>query len=329
MINHQDQRVRVMDPLGSLRSVALPGGASVEYVIDGLDRRIGRKENGVLTRQYLYKDGLKPVAELDGNGELVALYAYAEWSHAPSLMLKGGKSYRIVSDHLGSPRRVIDSDSGAIVQALDYDEWGNVLADSNPGFQPFGFAGGLYDPATKLLRFGARDYDPSTGRWTAKDPIGFGGGDANLYAYVGGNPVSYIDPYGLWELPMIPQPVVDVAAGFGDGVSSALTFGLYSTADAREDMGIDGGVDQCSDAYGAAKVAGQVQGSLTGAGAAAKGLAKLSNVQQLRWLNQNRYLRFGPGKPGPGMPKVDMMRIGPSPANIATPTRAWWTHWRL
>ena len=177
--------------------MALPGGASVEYVIDGLDRRIGRKENGVLTRQYLYKDGLKPVAELDGNGELVALYAYAEWSHAPSLMLKGGKSYRIVSDHLGSPRRVIDSDSGAIVQALDYDEWGNVLADSNPGFQPFGFAGGLYDPATKLLRFGARDYDPSTGRWTAKDPIMFNGGDTNLYAYVGNNPLSYTDPYGL------------------------------------------------------------------------------------------------------------------------------------
>ncbi|WP_306524495.1 RHS repeat-associated core domain-containing protein [Dokdonella sp.] len=194
------------DALGNLRSVALPGGASVEYVIDGLDRRVGRKENGVLTRQYLYKDGLKPVAELDGNGELVALYAYAEWSHAPSLMLKGGKSYRIVSDHLGSPRRVIDSDSGAIVQALDYDEWGNVLADSNPGFQPFGFAGGLYDPATKLLRFGARDYDPSTGRWTAKDPIGFGGGDANLYAYAASDPINRIDPDGLRILVLVGGP---------------------------------------------------------------------------------------------------------------------------
>ncbi|MDG4551044.1 MAG: RHS repeat-associated core domain-containing protein, partial [Candidatus Contendobacter sp.] len=47
-------------------------------------------------------------------------------------------------------------------------------------------------------RFGARDYDPETGRWTAKDPILFDGGDANLYGYVNGNPISYTDPLGLW-----------------------------------------------------------------------------------------------------------------------------------
>ncbi len=65
-------------------------------------------------------------------------------------------------------------------------------------FQPFGFAGGLWDPDTLLVRFGLRDYDPETGRWTAKDPIGFGGGDANLYGYVGGDPVNAVDPAGLY-----------------------------------------------------------------------------------------------------------------------------------
>jgi RHS repeat-associated protein len=80
---------------------------------------------------------------------------------------------------------------------MDYDVWGKVTADTNPGFQPFGFAGGIYDQHTQLVRFGARDYDAETGRWTTKDPIGFGGGQANLYGYVGGNPVNYIDPYGL------------------------------------------------------------------------------------------------------------------------------------
>jgi RHS repeat-associated protein len=59
--------------------------------------------------------------------------------------------------------------SGDVVQRLDYDEFGNVLADTSPGFQPFGFAGGLYDSDTALVRFGARDYDAATGRWTAKD----------------------------------------------------------------------------------------------------------------------------------------------------------------
>lgn len=60
---------------------------------------------------------------------------------------------------------------------------------------------------TGLVRFGARDYDPVTGRWTAKDPIGFGGGDLNLYAYVGYDPINEIDPSGLskfdkwWGLP--------------------------------------------------------------------------------------------------------------------------------
>ncbi len=72
-----------------------------------------------------------------------------------------------------------------------------MLSDSNPGFQPFGFAGGLYDPDTGLVRFGARDYDPVTGRWTATDPISFAGGQANLYGYVINDPVNLVDPSGL------------------------------------------------------------------------------------------------------------------------------------
>lgn len=61
---------------------------------------------------------------------------------------------------------------------------------------PFGFAGGLYDGDTKLVRFGARDYNPETGRWLNKDPIGFGGGQSNLYSYPT-DPINIIDPSGL------------------------------------------------------------------------------------------------------------------------------------
>jgi uncharacterized protein RhaS with RHS repeats len=61
------------------------------------------------------------------------------------------------------------------------------------------------------VRFGARDYDPITGRWTAKDPIGFAGGYANLYEYVDDDPINSVDPSGLQSLgppmpPNLPQP---------------------------------------------------------------------------------------------------------------------------
>ena len=112
-------------------------------------------------------------------------------------MFREGKQYLIISDHLGSVRQVIDTETGEIAQEIEYDAWGRITRDSNPQFQPFGFAGGLYDPDTRLTRFGARDYDAETGRWTAKDPILFDGGDSNLYGYVLQDPVNGIDPSGL------------------------------------------------------------------------------------------------------------------------------------
>jgi RHS repeat-associated protein len=107
-----------------------------------------------------------------------------------------GITNKIVTDDLGSARLVIDSATGAIAQRVDYDEFGKVTLDTNPGFQPFGFAGGIYDDDTKLLRFGARTYDAEAGRWLSKDPIGFAGGEPNLYGYVSNDPVNQIDPRG-------------------------------------------------------------------------------------------------------------------------------------
>ncbi len=105
-------------------------------------------------------------------------------------------TYSFVTDHLGSVRLVVDA-AGNVVQSISYDEFGNVLYNTNPEFQPFGYAGGLIDVYTGLVRFGARDYDAETGRWTAKDPILFGGGSLNLYGYCYNSPINAIDPTGL------------------------------------------------------------------------------------------------------------------------------------
>jgi RHS repeat-associated protein len=187
------------DALGNLLGVSLPGGPSITYVVDGQRRRVARKVNGTLVQAFIYQGQYRVVAELNGSGTVVSRFVYATRFNVPEYMIKAGVTYRIVTDHLGSPRLVINSTTGAVTQRMDYDEFGNVLSDTNPGFQPFGFAGGLYDPDTKLVRFGARDYDPATGRWTAKDPIGFWGADSNLYAYASGNPVNETDSYGLLD----------------------------------------------------------------------------------------------------------------------------------
>jgi len=81
---------------------------------------------------------------------------------------------------------------------LTKDAFGNVVSDSNPGLETYvGFAGGLQDRDTGLVRFGYRDYLPDVGRWTARDPIGIGGREWDLYSYVANNPVNWIDPLGL------------------------------------------------------------------------------------------------------------------------------------
>ncbi len=115
----------------------------------------------------------------------------------PVAMTIGTESYYLTYDQVGSLRIVVDA-LGNVVKRIDYDSFGSIINDKNPGFAiPFGFAGGLHDRDTNLVRFGFRDYDPDVGRWTAKDPIGFRGGDVDLYKYASHNPINWIDPLGL------------------------------------------------------------------------------------------------------------------------------------
>jgi RHS repeat-associated protein len=130
----------------------------------------------------------------------------------------------ILSDHLGSPRLVVDTSSGTVVETMSYDELGNesetLSAPAGYVRIPFGFAGGLYDLDTKLVRFGARDYDASIGRWTTKDPIRFAGG-INIYLYCENDPINCIDPTGLFDFwdtagRIWASPTSIVGAALGD-----------------------------------------------------------------------------------------------------------------
>jgi len=181
---------------GNLRSV-VQGTLRVEYRSDVYGRRVARKRNGAVTQYWIYDSEGRIVGESNAAGVLTKRFVYASRPHVPDQMITSGVKYALVTDHLGSVRLVVNTATGAVAQRMDYDEFGRVTKDTKPGLQPFGFAGGLYDQDTKLVRFGARDYDPETGRWLSKDPILFAGGDSNLYQYVMADPVNLIDPSGL------------------------------------------------------------------------------------------------------------------------------------
>jgi RHS repeat-associated protein len=115
-------------------------------------------------------------------------------------MIKDGRKYRFITDHRGSVRMVVDTHTGTVMQRTDYDEFGFIIdEDLAENWTPvlFGYAGGLQDRDTGLIRFGARDYDPMVGRWTSKEPLGFNG-SSNFYVYAENDPVNYVDVNGLW-----------------------------------------------------------------------------------------------------------------------------------
>jgi uncharacterized protein RhaS with RHS repeats len=101
-----------------------------------------------------------------------------------------------------------------------------------------------------LGNYRARYYNATLQRFISEDPIGFGGGDINLYAYVYDDPIGLKDPYGLlgWgDLPSIPQPIVDFVSGAGD----TLSFGFTNWV--RDQMGTNDVVNKCSGSYTEAK----------------------------------------------------------------------------
>jgi RHS repeat-associated protein len=232
------------DGRGQLLSVELPaatdgGVRRVEYILDALGRRVGRRvvrvvagveTAPVLTKQWLWGDALRIVGEIDIASGMRTTFVYAGSPNLPAYAVRSdGKSHRILGDHLGSLRLVVDSATGVPVQRMDYDEFGIVTTETTGAGSsplPFGFAGGLYDRDTKLVSFGTRDYDAVTGRWISKDPAGFDGG-LNFFEYANGDPINFVDFDG--ESATMALPFFGAGVG-GSGSAGALGGSLGAAA---------------------------------------------------------------------------------------------------
>ena len=137
--------------------------------------------------------------------------------------------------------------TGWAIKEIWRDSFGNPYYDSFPDFfLPIGFAGGLEDPDTGLVRFGWRDYDPAVGRFTAPDPLGDTGGDHDLYDYCVDDPVSMRDPTGL-----LLKNIFGPTFGNGITLAEAIAYGgLYTAAgmaDGISGFAQGGKVTKCRD----------------------------------------------------------------------------------
>ena len=220
------------DAAGDLLSVAAPNSPAVTYTVDAEGRRVASAESGATTGVVAYLDGLRPAAQLSPSGAVTAQYVYdadanptaanGSGTNLPAYVSKSGTDYLEVPDPSGGPTLAIDASDGSIADVVRRSALGAVQSDSSPGFQIIGFGGGLTDPGTDLVQFGVRDYDPSTGRWTAPDPLAISGGSANLYLYASGDPVNRTDPLGTCD-----YVSVGVSVGGGGGfVTGGSSFGL-------------------------------------------------------------------------------------------------------
>jgi RHS repeat-associated protein len=165
---------------------------------------------------------------------------------------------------------------GSIVSITDgtrnvFQSYGS-LTTSSSFRSSFTFTGREYDEETGLYFYRARYYDPRLGRFLNVDPIGFDGGDVNLYGYVGNNPVNWIDPWGFYSVDDFLQNAGDYSAGFGDTISSGFTRWV------REQLGTNDVVNNCSRAYNIGEWSGYAWEMGLGLGLAGKGLQIQINV---------------------------------------------------
>ena len=181
------------------------GTNSVSYAYDALGRRVKRTQ-GSDVQKYTH-DGNDIV--LDDINSTLTKYQNAPGIDNKLKYVTGGTSKYFLQDHLGSTAGIVDS-GGSVTDSNSYDSFGNA---SNGSFTSrYQFTGRENDPLTGLQFNRARFYDQNLGRFTSEDPIGFLGGDFNLYGYTKNSPLRAIDPMG--------RDIVGIAVGGSGGIGA-------------------------------------------------------------------------------------------------------------
>jgi RHS repeat-associated protein len=189
----------------------------LEFSYDGQGRRVSKKVSNwtgsawTLASQTLFLyDGWNMVAELNALSSNAAVRTYV-WGldGSGSFQGAGGVGGLIgVTDSTGSRcatydgngnvSGLVDLATGTRSATYEYSAFGETLISDGAAAltNPFRFSTKYTDDETGLLYYGLRYYQPTTGRWLGRDPIGENGG-INLYGYVGGNPINRLDLLGL------------------------------------------------------------------------------------------------------------------------------------
>jgi RHS repeat-associated protein len=183
----------IWDERNQLQSIA--GGNTASFQYDALGRRIG-KTIGTTSVGYLY-DGINFVQEKSGTGSGAAVTANLVTGPGVDNVLArqtNAGNQTMLTDALGSVILATDA-TQATVSSYSYDAYGNTTqVGTNDNSQQYT---GRENDATGLYYYRARYYSPAMGRFVSQDPIGWAAGQTNGYSYVGGDPLSYIDPTGL------------------------------------------------------------------------------------------------------------------------------------
>ena len=182
----------IWDTENRLKQVVKPDTTSVTYKYDAIGRRSERTlSTGTWTR-FTY-DGPDVIKDTNSDSTTVS-YLNGLGIDNKLKQIAGGQTSYFLQDHLGSTRALTNS-TGTVTESTGYDSFGRA---TNSNFSSrYQFTGREYDSLTGLQYSRARFYDPNLGRFISEDPIGFGGGDMNLYGYVKNRPLKYRDARGL------------------------------------------------------------------------------------------------------------------------------------